>query len=603
MWKPLALSAAFLFAPVFVHPAAGQVAAPPATQAAAPEPATAANKLVAVTVYQGTALITREVSVAPGTGLTELVVRPLPPQTIDSSLFTEGGDGLRVLTTRIRTRAVKDDTRAEVRARQDQIRKLIDANQEIQKQQEVLSQNLALLAKLEAFTAATMQQLTEKGVLSAENTIKLAGYVMDQRQADAKKQVALQQEAAANQQQIEFLQRQLAELASGASRTEREAVIVVDQSNAAPGKVKLNYLVAAAGWQPQYKLRAGAEKDPVQIEYLAAIQQQTGEDWSDVELVLSTAQPMLNAAPPELLALDISVGPMVAGAGGAAGEPASGPSKSDRFRAARDLRQQAQQELNRNNSLQAFGYLNSAAASEQFAELLAREEPNAPDARRDTREGPSVAYHLPAHLTVPSRNDPQLVEVARIELAPTYFYKAVPVLSPHVYRLARLTNRSNYVLLPGEATMYAGADFVGRMTLPLVAIGEQFTAGLGVDPQVQAERQLLAKNHSVQGGNQVQAYDYSIRVTSYKTTPIQLQVWDRLPKADTEAVAVELTRTAPELSTDPEYLRTDRPKNLLRWDLTVNPTTTGAEAQTITYQFRLQYDRNVAIGNFQPAKR
>src|SRR5882724_11937033 len=294
MWRPLALSAAFLFAPVSVS---AQLA-PPTTQNA-PEPPTATNKLVAVTVYQGTALITREVNVAPGTGLTELIVRPLPPQTIDTSLFTEGADGLRVLTTRIRTRAVKDDTRAEVRARQDQIHKLTDANQEIQKQQEVLSQNLALLAKLEAFTAATMQQLTEKGVLSAENTIKLAGYVMDQRQADAKKQVALQQEAAANQQQIEFLQRQLVELASGASRAEREAVIVVDQSNAAPGKVRLNYLVAAAGWQPQYKLRAGAEKDPVQIEYLAAIQQQTGEDWSAVELVLPTAQPMLNAAPPE----------------------------------------------------------------------------------------------------------------------------------------------------------------------------------------------------------------------------------------------------------------------------------------------------------------
>ena len=41
----------------------------------------------------------------------------------------------------------------------------------------------------------------------------------------------------------------------------------------------------------------------MQVEYLAAIQQQTGEDWSNVKLVLSTAQPMLNAAPPELLAL------------------------------------------------------------------------------------------------------------------------------------------------------------------------------------------------------------------------------------------------------------------------------------------------------------
>ena len=600
MWKPLALSAVVLFGPAFCAARPTQ-AAPAAVEAPATEPAAAISKIVAVTVYQGNALITRSVEVPQGSGLTEVVVRPLPPATIDTSLFTEGGDGLRVLTTRIRTRAVMDDTRAEVRDKAEQIRQLNNKNQEIQKQQEVLTQNLAMLGKLENFTAATMQQLTEKGVLSAENTIKLAGYVMEQRQSDSRQQVTLAQQTAANQQQIEFVQRQLSELTSGASHTEREAVIVLDKANAAAGKVRLNYLVSDAGWQPQYKLRAGGEKDPVQVEYLAAIEQQSGEDWSDVQLVLSTAQPMLNAAPPELLALDITVG--VPGQPPIAANGPVGQSQTESYKAARDLRQQAQQELAKNNSLGAFGYLNSAAASQQWAELLAREEPSADAAEANPKEGPSVSYHLPTQLTVPSRNDPQLVEVARIELAPTYFYKAVPVLSPHVYRLSRLANKSNYVLLPGEATMYVNSDFVGRMTLPLVAIGEEFTAGFGVDPQIQVARQLASKNQSIQGGNRVQTFDYRIRVTSYKSGPVQLQVWDRLPKAETEAVAVELIHASPEISTDADYLRTDRTKNLLRWDLTVNPTATNVQSPTLTYEFKLQYDRNVAIGNFQPAKR
>jgi len=66
---------------------------------------------------------------------------------------------------------------------------------------------------------------------------------------------------------------------------------------------------------------------------------------------------------------------------------------------------------------------------------------------------------------------------------------------------------------------------------------------------------------------------------------------------------VDLLRASPELSVDADYLRTGRPKNLLRWDLKVNPTTNNSDAPTLTYEFRLQYDRNVAIGNFQPAKR
>lgn len=582
---------------VFGNNVLGQVA--PATQPASPLaeiPATAESKIVGVTVYEGTALVTRQVQVKEGKGLVELVVSPLPPQTIDSSLFTESSDGIRVLTTRYRTRAVAEDTRGEVRSREEQIHKLTDKNQELQKQLEVIGQDIGLLTKLENFTAATLQQLTDKGQLNADNTIKLANFMMERRAADGQQQVTVQQEIAANQAQIEFLQRQISELAAGTSRTEREAVIVVDKSNAAAGQVRLNYLVNGANWQPQYKLRSGGEKDPVQVEYLGSVSQQSGEDWSDVELVLSTATPRLNAAPPDLLALEITVVPP-----GQSQTAMPELNKMDAYKRARGLRAQAQQELVQNRGEAANGSLNTAAAAEQFGDLLAREDAPGENPQAE-KEGPSVSYHLPTRMTIPSRIDQQLVEVARIELAPDYFYKTVPVISPHVYRLAELTNRTQYVLLPGEATMYVGTDFVGRMRLPLVAIGEKFTAGFGVDPQIQVDRELVAKNRSIQGGNQVQTYQYRLRISSYKQSPVNLQVWDRLPHGQNEAVAVELVSTTPALSTDAEYLRADRPKNLLRWDLAIKPDESSAATTTIDYEFKLQYDRNLAINDLQPAK-
>jgi uncharacterized protein (TIGR02231 family) len=219
------------------------------------------------------------------------------------------------------------------------------------------------------------------------------------------------------------------------------------------------------------------------------------------------------------------------------------------------------------------------------------------------REGPSVVYHLKSKLTVPSRNDEQLIEVARIELSPDYFYKSVPVLAPHVYRLANLTNKSEYVLLPGEATMYVGKDFVGRMSLPLVAIGEQFVAGFGVDPQLQVVRTMVNKTRTLQGANQVYAYDYRLRVSSYKATPAKLQLWDRLPKADAEAVGVTLVKTSPELSNDAAFVRDEKPDNLLRWDLTIEAGMTGEKAKEVTYQFKLEYAREVSIGNFKPMQK
>src|SRR5437870_3619219 len=79
----------------------GESAEPPA----APGIKLAANRVTTVTIYPNSALVTREVDVPEGTGPVELTVNPLPPATITGSLFTEGSEGIRVLTTRFRTRA------------------------------------------------------------------------------------------------------------------------------------------------------------------------------------------------------------------------------------------------------------------------------------------------------------------------------------------------------------------------------------------------------------------------------------------------------------------------------------------------------------------
>jgi uncharacterized protein (TIGR02231 family) len=314
---------------------------------------------------------------------------------------------------------------------------------------------------------------------------------------------------------------------------------------------------------------------------------------------------MLNAAPPELKMLAVNVMPMSAlagkpGAGAGKGGMKDGIDPSSLQKKANALRGAAQKEyLNRN----AFGgelNLNEAAAAEQASELLALRMEEIKEGRQPKapNEGPSVTYHLASRLTVPSRNDEQVIEVARLDLAPEYFYKAVPVLTPHVYRLADLTNTSAYVLLPGEATMYLGSDFVGRANLPLVAIGEQFTAGFGVDPQLQVQRQLVDKSKTMQGDNQVLRFEYRILVSSYKAEPARVQLWDRLPHTDTEAVGVSLVKAAPEVSKDPVYQREGRPHNLLRWDLTVAPAATGEKALAVNYEFRLEMGRQMQLGNF-----
>src|SRR5262249_4713323 len=155
------------------------------------------------------------------------------------------------------------------------------------------------------------------------------------------------------------------------------------------------------------------------------------------------------------------------------------------------------------------------------------------------------------------------------------------------------------VLLPGEATVYSGSDFVGRMNLPLVAVGEQFTAGFGTEPQLQVHRQLVEKSRAMQGGNQILRYEYRILAASYKPERVRLEVWDRMPQAENETMGVSLVRSSPEVSKDPLYLRERRPRNLLRWDLDLEPDANGEKAQEVRYEFKLELDRQMTFGSFQ----
>jgi len=703
LWLVAGLACARLGLPVELLPA-NPVQDARGQAESAPPPRPVASKITAVTVYQGQALVTREVSVPEGDGTVELVVTPLPAQAVEGSLFTEGADGLRVLSTRFRTRAVKDDTRQEVRAKEELLKKLQTDAQRIQKEISVQQEDLRYLQKLEGFTGTALTGLTEKGRLDGEAILTLSKFVMENRAAKTKTETDLSRQLRDDTEAVAFTTRQLAELSAGSSRVERDAVIVVHKVRPQAGTVRLGYLVGSASWWPQYRLRGAATDGPVRLEYLAALVQQTGESWSGVRVTLSTARPSLDAAPPDLIPLKmagvgiVDPGPIDAPddrsqkilerldepismsfkeetpledvlkyiqkatttATSAAipiyvdpiglQEAEKSMSSTVRNMAVEgvplkitlklllkqlDLTYQVRNGLltitsnestdreeeddgaSRSGGMGAMGggmglaleqtvasgaaRLNHAAASDQAEELRVTDGRSADAAPAPAeKDGPSVTFPIAGQLDIPSRRDPQLLEVARVELAAEYYAKAVPVLTPRVYRLARLTNKGDFVLLPGEATVYVGGDFVGRMRLPLVAAGEPFIAGFGVDPQLQVSRRLVRKSRSVQGGNQIFDYEFRIGLRNYRPGPVKVQLWDRLPKPQGEAVAVNLVKTSRELSTDALYQRTARMDNLLRWDVDVPQGTIGDKTMYLNYEFRLEYARTLPQPRFVP---
>ena len=112
-------------------------------------PKIAKSRIDRVTVYPNNALVTREVEVPDGAGLVELTVTPMPDQIVPSTMYSEAGDGLRVLTTRFTTRQVLEDTSDERRKLEAEAEKYQVIAAKIESDIVNLQKNMDLLNKLE----------------------------------------------------------------------------------------------------------------------------------------------------------------------------------------------------------------------------------------------------------------------------------------------------------------------------------------------------------------------------------------------------------------------------------------------------------------------
>lgn len=90
-----------------------------------------------------------------------------------------------------------------------------------------------------------------------------------------------------------------------------EVVVEVDSKRAANVNVELTYYVRNASWFPSYDIRSASIDKPIELIYKANILQNTKEDWNNVKLSISSANPNLGTVAPRLHTyfLDYNVAP------------------------------------------------------------------------------------------------------------------------------------------------------------------------------------------------------------------------------------------------------------------------------------------------------
>jgi len=80
----------------------------------------------------------------------------------------------------------------------------------------------------------------------------------------------------------------------------QQVVVTVSADYATTGYLELNYMVFDAGWSPAYDLRADDITSPVKLTYKANVFQNTGVNWDNVNLKLSTINPNRSNVKPTL---------------------------------------------------------------------------------------------------------------------------------------------------------------------------------------------------------------------------------------------------------------------------------------------------------------
>jgi uncharacterized protein (TIGR02231 family) len=380
------------------------------------------------------------------------------------------------------------------------------------------------------------------------------------------------------QQHIQMLQRKINNLGNS-SKTQRNAVVDIGVATAGTVTIELTYLVNNATWNPTYSIRANNKADLITIEYDADIQQKSGENWTDVTMTLSTAQPQQSATPPMPTPWFVDVYKA----------PAPPASQSRRSAGAEgDYVVYSKDSVVRESMMESeeTSYLGLEVAMASANATI-------------NSDGPAVSFTLPRKITVTSNaQDMQTTSLGAFETEAKLFRIAVPMITDSTYIRSNVTNTSDYILLPGVASIFHGSDYVGKTSLPTIAPGESFDLDLGIDPIVIASRVLLEKETVSTGlfSSGIQTlYKYRVTISNGHEETIDVRLWDRMPVSRNEEIEVTLKNISTPLSTDALYLSSLRPTGLLRWDLQLLGNTTGKSSTELSWEVDVARSNNIEM--------
>jgi uncharacterized protein (TIGR02231 family) len=308
-----------------------------------------------------------------------------------------------------------------------------------------------------------------------------------------------------------------------------------------------------------YDLRAVNTKSPVQIGYKANVYQATGEEWKNVKLKLSTANPSQSGQKPELYTwyLDFY-------------RPVLGAYRRDLKAGA--MKRSAEEKADSSDSISIAGAM--MAPAESVADYV-----SAIQTTLNTEFDISLPY------TVNSASKPTVVDIRNYDMKSTYEYAVAPKLDTEAFLIARGTGWEEFNLLPGEANIFFEGTFVGKTFVDPNNIKDTLSVSLGRDKRIVVKREKLKDltSRKLIGNNQRESYTWEISVRNTKNEPVKIVVEDQLPVSQNSQIEV----TPVDVGGAKHNVNTGK----LVWNLDLQPN----ETKKLTYKFEVKYPKDQQV--------
>lgn len=478
-----------------------------------PFPTVAAGEIIEVTVYPDRAQVLREHAVTLDEGVGIVRIHPLPAQLNPASLrvHAEGPEGLRLQHVETRTVHGRDLAHPDARAL-DQV--LQDARDD---RRQLTDGKRALTLKLDFIERLTENAGAVEPALPPDQWHRAWGLVSDGALDTLEQMTGVDAAIRDIDAEIDRIEREIAALRTDLRDT-IEATIHYETVAGGPAVVRLEYEVPGASWSPFYEARLNTLEDEMEWVQRAEVRQNTGEEWRDVALFLSTARPALGGHLPELHPWFVDIA------------PPPQPRLSGRA--------------------EAMDMMAAPAAAMESAVL--------------ETTGFTSQYRVPNTISLPADNRQQRFLLDTRSHAVELSARSVPTRSTNAYLFAETIFDGPTPMLPGPVNLFQDEQLVGQTRIGAVAPGAELRLAFGVDDRIEIRHELdrdIVGREGLLRRQQRLERGYRIIINNHHERALRITVLDQLPVPRDERIKVELTQS----STTPTEHDVDGRPGVLAW--------------------------------------